>query len=185
LLQTLWSTPTPSPHPAARACAHRRLLRLHRRPAWAPPSGRRSGAYAAACSEDTSMGRTQQAGAIAVRLQEPEPLFLVVTARRNPDHWIFPKGHVEPGEELMAAAVRELEEEAAVDGVPLLPVGYSSFRSGREDIDVTYFLVRALTEGQRREGRQLAWLPYEQARARLTFPDSRRLLDEALGRLRG
>jgi len=79
---------------------------------------------------------------------------------------------------LMTAAARE-------GGVPLLPVGYSSFRSGREDIDVTYFLVRALTEGQRREGRQLAWLPYEQARARLTFPDSRRLLDEALGRLRG
>ena len=105
--------------------------------------------------------------------------------KHKKDEYVLPKGHVEPGEELMAAAVRELEEEAAVDGVPLLPVGYSSFRSGREDIDVTYFLVRALTEGQRREGRQLAWLPYEQARARLTFPDSRRLLDEALGRLRG
>jgi 8-oxo-dGTP pyrophosphatase MutT (NUDIX family) len=127
--------------------------------------------------------RVQQAGAIAVRLDGPEPLFLVVTARRNPQEWIFPKGHLEPGEAPVDAAVRELREEAGVAGAPLGPVGSARFRSGAEEVDVTYFLIQASGPGEPREGRRLAWLPHAGARARLWFPNARDLLDQAHAQL--
>ena len=126
---------------------------------------------------------TPQAGAIAVRLEGPEPLVLLVTARQNPEHWIFPKGHVEPGEKLAATALRELDEEAGVEGEILGCVGSSTLRSGGEEIEVTYFLVRATNEGKGREGRRRLWLPSASARARLSFLDARDLLDKAMAQL--
>ena len=124
-----------------------------------------------------------QAGAIAVRLEGGEPLILLVTAKRNPDHWIFPKGHVEPGEDLAATALRELGEEAGVKGEILGPVGASTFRVGDDEIEAVYFLVRATNLGMDREGRRRLWLPPAAARARLSFPDARDLLDAAMARL--
>lgn len=129
------------------------------------------------------MERIRQAGAIAVRLEGPEPLFLVVTARRNPQEWIFPKGHLEPDEAPVDAAVRELSEEAGVRGTPLGPVGSATFRSGDEEVDVTYFLIQASSAGDAREGRRLAWLPHPGARARLSFQNAQELLDQAHARL--
>jgi hypothetical protein len=34
----------------------------------------------------------RQSGAIVVRLDGTEPQVLLVTAKRNPENWIFPKG---------------------------------------------------------------------------------------------
>ena len=63
------------------------------------------------------MAFVDQAGAIIVSNgSDGAPLTLLVTAKRNPDHWVFPKGHVEPGETLEVAARREAEEEAGVSG---------------------------------------------------------------------
>jgi 8-oxo-dGTP pyrophosphatase MutT (NUDIX family) len=127
----------------------------------------------------------RQAGAVAVRLDGSEPLFLLVTARRNPEEWIFPKGHIEPGEAPVDAAVRELREEAGVIGTALGPLGSSTFRSGAEDVEVAYFLIQASTEAHAQEGRCVAWLPHFSARARLSFSNARQLLDEALAHLKG
>ena len=37
--------------------------------------------------------------------------YLVIQARRNEDEWVLPKGHIKPGEDPCATAVREVEEE--------------------------------------------------------------------------
>ncbi len=39
------------------------------------------------------------AGGIVVRY-DGQPQYLIVTAKYNPDHWVLPKGHIEPGESL-------------------------------------------------------------------------------------
>src|SRR6476660_5120506 len=56
----------------------------------------------------------RQSGAIVVRLDRDQPQVLLVSAKRNPRNWIFPKGHIEKGESPEQAALRETREEAGV-----------------------------------------------------------------------
>ena len=83
----------------------------------------------------------RQAGAIVVRFDDDEPRLLLVTAKRNPKAWIFPKGHIEDGETAAEAAVREAREEAGVVGKALKSIGSLEFDAGNQSIDVEYFLV--------------------------------------------
>jgi len=52
------------------------------------------------------------AGVVVVRQAEEGWRFLLLRAF---NHWDFPKGMVEPGEEPLAAAVREVREESLID----------------------------------------------------------------------
>jgi 8-oxo-dGTP pyrophosphatase MutT (NUDIX family) len=52
------------------------------------------------------------AGVVVVRHAPPEWLYLMLRAYRN---WDFPKGMVEPGEEPLSAARREVAEETGID----------------------------------------------------------------------
>lgn len=56
--------------------------------------------------------------AIAVVIHEGR--VLLVRRKKEPDagRWGFPGGHVDPGETVLAAAVRELAEETSVRAVP-------------------------------------------------------------------
>jgi 8-oxo-dGTP pyrophosphatase MutT (NUDIX family) len=56
------------------------------------------------------------AGVVVIRETADGARFLLLRAYRN---WDFPKGLVEPGEEPLAAAVREAEEEAGLADLEL------------------------------------------------------------------
>jgi 8-oxo-dGTP pyrophosphatase MutT (NUDIX family) len=130
------------------------------------------------------MADFKQAGAIVVRAGKTGPRILLVTARRNPDNWIFPKGHVEVGETLRDAAVREAREEAGVEGKVIAFAGRMSFDFGEHSYRVSYFIVRTEDAGEEREGRQLRWLKYKQALKRLTFEETQELLRGAWPRIK-
>ena len=130
------------------------------------------------------MARFKQAGAIVVRAGKTGPRILLVTARRNPGNWIFPKGHVESGETWRAAAVREAREEAGVEGKVVGDAGRMSFEFGDNTYRVTYFVVKTTDAGKEREGRRLRWLKYKQALRRLTFDETRDLLRDAWPRIK-
>jgi 8-oxo-dGTP pyrophosphatase MutT (NUDIX family) len=51
------------------------------------------------------------------------PRFLLVTSRRQPNRWIFPKGGIEDGEEPTEAAEREAWEEGIRRLSPILRFG--------------------------------------------------------------
>jgi 8-oxo-dGTP pyrophosphatase MutT (NUDIX family) len=129
------------------------------------------------------MAKIEQAGAIVVRPGKTEPRVLLVTARRNPGNWIFPKGHVEAGERLPDAAVREADEEAGVDGEVVGPAGSISFDLGSDSYRVQYFVLVTTDLGEEREGRRFRWCRYKQALRRLTFEETRELLREAWPRI--
>lgn len=130
------------------------------------------------------MAKFKQAGAIIVRAGKSGPRILLVTARRNPNNWIFPKGHVESGETLKAAAVREAREEAGIEGKVVGAAGRMSFEFGDNTYRVTYFVVRTTDAGKEREGRRLRWLKYKQALRRLTYEETRELLRDAWPRIK-
>jgi len=108
---------------------------------------------------------------------------LLVSSKKEPGHWIFPKGHVERGETAAEAAVRETEEEAGVEGDLLGPVGALEFDWGGKRYRVEYFLIRATAETARTDGRRKVWLPYDDALDRLSYDDTRRLLRDAHSRM--
>ena len=125
------------------------------------------------------MATVNQAGAIVFRRDAGELRVLIVTAKQNPHHWIFPKGHIEPGETAEAAAVREAYEEAGVSGTIVASAGSSSFAAGRDTVVVEYFILATADAGGEREGRRLAWCACDEALAHLTFDDARQLLARA------
>lgn len=130
------------------------------------------------------MAKFKQAGAIVVRAGKSGPRILLVTARRNPNNWIFPKGHVESGETLKAAAVREAREEAGIEGRVVAPAGRMTFEFGDNTYRVHYFVVMTADPGKQLEGRRLCWLKYKQAQRRLTFDETRALLRDAWPKIR-
>jgi 8-oxo-dGTP pyrophosphatase MutT (NUDIX family) len=123
------------------------------------------------------MTLVEQAGAVPFTVVAGTPRILLIRARQDPSAWIFPKGHVERGETAAVTAVRELLEEAGVEGTAIAEIGVNRFRSANEEVSVRYFLVRY--EGEPRGGEQREWqvLPLDDAIAALTHPDARALLE--------
>lgn len=125
----------------------------------------------------------RQAGAITVRDTRKGPEVLLVRAKRDRRQWIFPKGHQEKGETLAETAVRELKEEGGVVGDAVKSVGVSTFRSGDDDVEVTYFLVRDTGRKGKAE-REVAWKSFADAKKLVSFDDARWLLEKAQQMLR-
>jgi 8-oxo-dGTP diphosphatase len=120
----------------------------------------------------------RQAGAVVYRGSGSRE-FLIVRARRTPDQWIFPKGHIEPGEAAADTALREAREEAGVIGRVIAPLSAIEFVFNGRQVHVEYFLVEATSTADEHEPREQAWLPFDDARAHLSHADARRLLDQA------
>jgi 8-oxo-dGTP pyrophosphatase MutT (NUDIX family) len=115
-----------------------------------------------------------------VRLDGEEPQVLLVTAKRNPKRWIFPKGHIEKGETPEEAALREAREEAGVVGKPIGPAGTLEYRFLGAGFRVEYFLAVLKREaGPPEKGRNREWCSFEEALERLRFKNTRKLLRKA------
>lgn len=104
-------------------------------------------------------------------------------------HWDYPKGHVEESETEKEAAIRELEEETGIseDEIELE-------EDFRETIDYLYrkrgelshkrvIFFMGKTEKEEItisiEHQGYTWLPYEEAKEKLTFRNAKKLLEKA------
>jgi 8-oxo-dGTP pyrophosphatase MutT (NUDIX family) len=121
--------------------------------------------------------RIPQAGGIVIRQDGDRLSVLLVRSKKNPALWVFPKGHIEPGETADAAALRETREEAGVEGDLIGPIGEPlEFQSGTEAVSVQYFLVRPRAESASPEDRERQWFDLDGALAALSFESARTLL---------
>ena len=102
-------------------------------------------------------------------------------------HWDFPKGHVDPGEDDLSAALRELHEETGIDPSRARVVpGFRHeityfFRDRRKGLvrkAVVFFLAevtgRAVTLSH--EHSAYEFLPFEEAVRRVTYANAKQVL---------
>jgi len=121
-----------------------------------------------------------------------EPRFLLLQNARH-GTWSFAKGHLEPGEDLLAGALREVEEETGValpeDALDPVFSDTSIYKPNDKDWKrVVYFLalqpVDESAVSVSTEHKASAWLAEHDAIQQLDFSDLRRTLIRAANRLR-
>lgn len=93
--------------------------------------------------------------------------------------WLFPKGHIDPGEEDLEAAVREVREETGFTGHVLGLVGSYEFEWKKKTVITNYYLIEALDEVEPEETRRLGWFTFAKALESITHAENRKLLEEA------
>ena len=126
------------------------------------------------------------AGGVVYRRTDAGPLVLVI--RDAYKNWGFPKGHVEPGEDAAAAAVREVAEETGLRD--LVPHGlitdidwFFRFRGRLIHKTCTFFLFESPAgdaQPQHDEGiTACRWLPLEEALRVVSYANARDVLRAA------
>jgi diadenosine hexaphosphate hydrolase (ATP-forming) len=125
------------------------------------------------------MADPTHAGGVVVRGRGEDLRVLLVTATRQAHQWVFPKGHIEPGETAVQCAAREVEEEAGVIAAVGPPIGTLEFRNARGIVRAQFYLMTFVSEGPPRESRRRAWFTIEEARQALGYEDSRMLAAKA------
>jgi 8-oxo-dGTP pyrophosphatase MutT (NUDIX family) len=140
--------------------------------------------------------REISAGGVVVR-GEPgrEQTVVIVPTRRAGDGSLvlaLPKGHIDPGESPLQAAVREVREETgiAVAAEPLSELGESRYyyrRDGRTvGKRVTFFLLAYVdgdTADHDEEVLEARWIDLRAARAELSYGGERKMIELALAHL--
>lgn len=152
-----------------------------------PRAAARRGSSALPVVEETS------AGGLVVR-ERDGVLEGAVIARRNRGgrlEWCLPKGHLEGAETPAEAAVREVAEETGIHGRIERSLGTIDYwftgTDRRVHKVVHHYLLRQVSgtlsvEGDPdQEAEDAAWVPLDELRSRLAYPNERRLVDIARG----
>jgi 8-oxo-dGTP pyrophosphatase MutT (NUDIX family) len=130
----------------------------------------------AAGAQDACVQSPTHAGALVVRPGRGGTDYLIVRARSEWPEWVLPKGHIEPGESVEQAALREVREEAGIEAEIVAPIGTTEFRNQGEPTRVVYYLARCLRAVPAAERREVRWCGYHDAQRLLTFEDTKEIL---------
>jgi len=131
------------------------------------------------------MVKEKSVGCALFRVGGKAPEFLLLHYKAG--HWGFPKGHVEQGETEEQTMRREVCEETTIEQIKIIP-GFRQetkyfFRRGNETVfkEVSFYLVEALGGNVKisHEHQGFEWLSFEKALERLTFENTKNVLEKA------
>ncbi|MGI0070468.1 MAG: NUDIX hydrolase [Thermoplasmata archaeon] len=128
------------------------------------------------------------AGGVVI-FREPDGQVLLLHEAQE-DRWCLPKGHVDPGESIAAAALREVQEETGFAHVDLGPelheINYRFYdpkRALNVHKTVVYFRGRTADRVPQLERffDRAEWVDLSEAVGRVKFPADRSVLEAAQG----
>ena len=126
------------------------------------------------------------AGGVVFRVDAGQALFLLI--RDSYQNWGFPKGHVEPGEQASAAALREVGEETGLKDLVVrgsidVIDWFFRFRGQLIHKFCEFFLIETAeseTSPQETEGiTACRWMDYDEACALISYSNAREVLRRA------
>lgn len=127
------------------------------------------------------------AGVVIFRKEKGSHLYLLLHYESG--HWDFVKGNVEKGESAEETVKREAAEEAGIEDLGFVPgfkekISYFYKKEGKTIYkEVVFLLAESRTEEVKISFEHIGfeWLPYEEAVARLTFKNAKKVLEKASG----
>jgi ATP adenylyltransferase len=128
---------------------------------------------------------TVTAGAVVVL---PRTKQVVLRRARNGDI-VLPKGHLEPGETMSQAAIREVREETGIDATIAGWAGISTFDTQRgDDVEhqlVAFFLAMGVetSDFAQHLNRDTLVVPIDDASRHLTYPDLQHIVESVTATL--
>lgn len=122
------------------------------------------------------------AGGVVRRRKNASFEYLLVTAKKNRDEWLLPKGHIEPGEEPEQTAVREVLEETGCWARIVGHIDDALITNTEATARVRFFLMHLVAEERLNQGdahhpstrieeRGIKWLSLEEAESQATFAE--------------
>lgn len=119
------------------------------------------------------------AGGVVFRDDLGERRLLLVRGTRPPHEWVLPKGHIEPGETAVAAAIREVREEAGVEAEPVQFLGEAAFTIAGDQVRAAFYLMAFIREVGGAEDRGLTWCTFAEAVTLTPFSNAQELIRAA------
>jgi 8-oxo-dGTP pyrophosphatase MutT (NUDIX family) len=143
-------------------------------------------------SKTNSLHQVSAGGVVFRSLASGFRICLIGRRKASRIIWCLPKGHVEKGESLKEAALRETREETGITGSllnSLDAIQYSFFDlESQKNVNKTvhFFLVRyeqGKLSDHDDEAEYARWFPMDQALKRIEYPGERAVLRKAVKRL--
>ncbi len=136
--------------------------------------------------------REVSAGGLIWRRSPHGAIEVVLVKPAGKDYWAIPKGHLEKGETIVEAAIREVREETGLTVSETMPLGdisyvYSFHEDGGGPLvrifkRVHFFLMRSQggdTSRHDSEIDEVAWIDLDQAMRKASFDTERKLIAKA------